>query len=298
MSPPTPRHTAHVLLTRLLPGILLLLTLGTCARPPERWNLLVISIDTLRADRVMAQATRPITPRIDEFASEGLLFTHVQSPRAKTTPAVASMMTGLYPHDHGVRDLTTPLAPRVPVLAETLRRRGWTTGAIIGNYVLKNRLSGMSRGFDLWVEDLPQTQGVPPSDVPQRTAESLTHGALVALGLESTPDPAGGGPTKPWIQGDEPWFLYLHYMDPHGLYDPPPEHRLFDRPGPEWIPPRIGVHEQHIAEYNVPDEARDAAGRIDAARGAGRAPPASRRAAERTRMTAPARSRCRCRPSW
>jgi arylsulfatase A-like enzyme len=242
-------------------------TFGTgCARKPARPNVLLITIDTLRLDRV----NKATTPHLSALAEEGLFFTHLQSPRAKTTPALASLMTGLYPHDHGVRDLTTPLPPRVPVLAEVYRRAGYATGALIGNYVVKTEFSGMQRGFDLWVEDLPQTQGVPPSDVPQRTARSMTDGALVALGLESGPGADGAGPTRSFVAADEPWFLWLHYMDPHGLYDAPAEHRLFEGGEPEYVPQdlRSGTSEEHepwLAEYNIPEDARGADGRIDAA---------------------------------
>ena len=81
-----------------------------CGRAPERPNVLVVVIDTLRADHLScAGYERETTPNLDRFAGEGLRFTHAQSPRAKTTPAVASIFTGLYPHGHGVRDLVTPL---------------------------------------------------------------------------------------------------------------------------------------------------------------------------------------------
>jgi arylsulfatase A-like enzyme len=241
-----------------------------CARKTPNPNVLVIVIDTLRADRVGSTGERITTPRLDEFAAEGLRFTHLQSPRAKTTPAVASLLTGLYPHDHGVRDLTTPLPRGVRTLAHGLSDAGWRTGAIVGNYVLQDQLSGLADGFDMWVEDLPDLQGGPPEDVPQRGAVSLTDGALRALDLSERPA-AGAGPERPFVREGKPWFLYLHYMDPHGLYDPPAEHAVFQSPEPRWIPPAStpapdGTGRQWIAEYNVLPQDRDAKGRIDAAR--------------------------------
>ena len=247
-----------------------LLAVQSCARKTPQPNVLVIVIDTLRADRVAARGDRVTTPRLDEFAQDALRFTHLQSPRAKTTPAVASLLTGLYPHDHGVRDLTTPLPNGVRTLAHGLSDAGWRTGAIVGNYVLKDELSGLSSGFDLWVEDLPELQGVPPEDVPQRGAVSLTDGALRALGLsETSADDAG--PDRPFVREGKPWFLYLHYMDPHGLYAPPPEHDVFESSEPRWIPPASepradGSGGQWIAEYNLLPSDRDEQGRIDAAR--------------------------------
>lgn len=248
--------------------------LPTCSKPPPRPNVLLVTIDTLRADRVGARdvpGARVTMPHLDAFARDALRFTHAETPRAKTTPAVVSLMTGLYPHAHGSRELLMPCDPKLPLFAERLRAAGYSTAAIIGNYVLTDRLAGLARGFDAWTEELPQTKGVPPDNVPERTAHSLTNGALVALGLaprnvEEAP------PTQPFVDAEKPWFLWLHYMDPHGLYDPPEEQRVFHSEKPEWIPeargaqdPKTTLHPRWIAEYNVPKDARDASGRIDAA---------------------------------
>ena len=224
------------------------LALAACSPEPERPNVLLITIDTLRADRLSSAGyARLTTPNLDRLAAEGLRFTHAQTPRAKTTPAIASLMTGLYPHDHGARDLLVPLDARHPVLAERLRDAGWSTAAIVGNYVLLDRFSGLARGFDRWTEELPDRQGVPPDDAPQRTAGSMSDAALAELARK---------------EGDEPWFLWLHYMDPHGLYDPPEEHRVFRSDVPDPIPDDPG----HVAEYNVPPGCRMDDGRVDAAR--------------------------------
>lgn len=241
----------------------------TCSKAPPRRNVLLITIDTLRADRVGApntDATRPATtPNLDRL---GVRFTHASTPRAKTTPALASLMTGLYPHEHGVRDVLNPLELRFPTLAERFRAGGWRTGAIVGNYVLQARFSGLERGFEQWTEELPQTQGVPPEDVPQRLARSLTDGALAALGLEESGSHDAGPRARVAAPG-EPWFVWLHYMDPHGAYEPPAEQRVFHSPS-EVIPGVSGdahaASRRFIAEYNVPAEARLADGRIDAAK--------------------------------
>lgn len=243
------------------------LPVAGCAKKSPKPNVLLIVVDTWRADR----ATPELTPELDAFARECLVFDHAQSPRAKTTPAVTSLMTGLYPHDHGVRDLTTPLATDVPVIAETMKQNGYRTGALVANYVLKRELSGLARGFDMWVEDLPEQGGVPPSDVPLRRATSLTDGALCALGLGQASDD-GAGPTETLIRRDLPWFLWVHYMDPHGLYAPPEPFRAdslaastgIERvPSPE-RPDRTSLSPQWVAEYNVPASARLTDGGIDA----------------------------------
>jgi arylsulfatase A-like enzyme len=228
-------------------------------------------VDTLRADHLGPQPDGTSwTPELDRFAAECVVLDHAQSPRAKTTPAVASLLTGLYPHDHGVRDLTTPLPAGVGTWAEALRAGGHATAAVVGNFVLRDELSGLARGFDLWVEDLPDESGVPPHDVPLRRADSLTDGVLCALGL-GEPSADGAGPRRPLARGARPWFLYAHYMDPHGAYDPPEPHRgaaLARAGAPEPLPPEPegSPHRRWIAEYNVPEEARLPGGGIDVAR--------------------------------
>jgi arylsulfatase A-like enzyme len=241
---------------------------GAGARPP---SVLLIVVDTLRADHLsMYGYGRDTSPRLSAFAQGAAVLERVGSPRAKTTPAVASLMTGLYPHEHGVRDLAQPLPAGVPVLAESFARAGYRTAAIVGNYVLTDARSGLARGFRLWVEDLPDRQGVPPDDVPQRRASSLTDGALVALGL-APPSQGGAGPHLAAGGPDDPFFLYLHYMDPHGAYDPPAEHRVFAAGPPEPIPaagdlPPHPFQELRVADYNAPAETRLPDGTIDAAR--------------------------------
>lgn len=236
------------------------LLLAGCVRPPERPNVLLITVDTLRADRLSHLGyPRETTPNLDALAARGLSFTRATTPRAKTTPAVASLMTGLYPHEHGVRDLSKPLSRRPALLAERFRKAGYDTLGMIGNYVLKAERSGLDRGFRTWIEDLPQKMGVPPDDVPQRTAQSMTDAALVALGLESpTPSVGLDGPAVRSAEG-RPFFAWVHYMDPHGIYEPPGEHDVFSAPMEAVSPPslleRAGRLRPHVAEYNVPDEA-------------------------------------------
>jgi arylsulfatase A-like enzyme len=253
--------------------LLVILPLVGCAKQRPKPNVLLIVVDTLRADHVGPQGDRPsLTPRLDEFARDCVVFDHAQSPRAKTTPAVASLMTGLYPHDHGVRDLTTPLGGHVPVWAEAFKTGGYRTGAIVGNYVLQKQLSGLDRGFDLWVEDLPGENGVPPSHVAMRGATSMTDGVLCALGL-GEPSADGAGPRKTFARPGQPWFLWAHYMDPHGAYEPPAIHA--DRalanlsgvpdPVPRGEQPAGAQHKRWVAEYNIPERARMADGSIDAA---------------------------------
>ena len=237
-------------------GLLPLALAAACAPPGggEHPNLLLITVDTLRADHLGCYGhERDTSPNLDRLAREGLLFTTASSPRAKTTPAVASMLSGVYPHAHGVRDLGAPLERNLPLLQELLRENGWTTAAIVGNFVLTRERSGLDRGFTTWIDDLPDVRGVPPHDAPQHTARSLTDAAIGVLEAR---------------QGR--WFLWLHYMDPHGAYAPPPEHDVFADAEPDLVPleaelSRSALHRYRVADYNVPADAT-VSGRIDANR--------------------------------
>ena len=240
-------------------GAALLVCLAACSPRPEHEppSVLLVTIDTLRADHLGSYGyARDTSPRLDALAAEGLAFADVSSPRAKTTPAVVSMLTGLYPHDHGVRDLAAPLPADGPrLLQEALGAAGWTTAAVIGNWVLTDERSGLARGFDLWVEELPDVRGVPPHAAPQRTAASLSDAAIELL-------------ERPELAGR--FFLWLHYMDPHGAYEAPEQHRVFRAAAPDWIPredelPPSRLHAYRLADYNVPAEAVED-GRVDAAR--------------------------------
>jgi len=241
---------------------------NSCARPAPRPNILLITIDTLRADRLGCyDEARGLTPHLDALAAEGLVFTRTTSPRAKTTPSVVSILTGLYPKDHGVRDLSIPLADDIALLPERLRAKGYRAGAIVGNWVLADERSGLARGFDLWIEDLPDVAGEPPHEVPERKAPSVTDAALVALGLDTLPPRNGPGPHRELAAGGQPWFLWLHYMDPHGPYDPAPE--LVPPSEPSLVADeaarlRPDAHPFLIAEQNVPSFAHTPDG-IDAA---------------------------------
>ena len=238
---------------------LALLVLAACGESaPPRPNVLLVTVDTLRADRLAPDTA----PRLAAFARECAVFPLAATPRAKTTPALASLLSGRYPHDHGVRDLAAPLRRDVPLLQERLREHGYRTGAIVGNWVLADERSGLARGFDLWCESLPQQGGVPPDLVPERTATSLTDAALVALGLARPPDGAFE-PRSALRAGDEPWFLWLHYMDPHGAYQPPAQFVAPVTAEPVSVEP--AGSRQRVARHNVPADAWLRADTFDAA---------------------------------
>ena len=193
-------------LRRLALGAALLLAAPPAPSPP-RPSILLITVDTLRPDALGWVAGRNETPALDALAREGFALPAVVSPVPLTLPAHTSLLTGLIPRRHGVRDNGQVLGPSPPTLAEHLRRQGYATAAFVSGYPLR-ALFGLDRGFDRYDDTLP----VGAEGWLERPAPDTTAAALA------------------WLRGaPRPFFLWVHYYDPHDPYTPP---RAFWRPGP------------------------------------------------------------------
>jgi arylsulfatase A-like enzyme len=166
-------------------------------------GVVVISIDTLRRDHVGAYGyARPTTPRLDALARDGLLAEDAVSTSSWTLPAHLSLLTSLDPGAHGGVDMEHGFNGRSPTLAETLRGAGYATHAVT-SHLYVSAVYGLDRGFD----HLDFHQDRKATDVADRAIDALDR------------------------LGDRPFFLFLHFYDPHWHYDPPPSTRaLFERP--------------------------------------------------------------------
>jgi arylsulfatase A-like enzyme len=153
---------------------------STCAQsgPKMVWNLLLISIDTLRADHLGAYGYRSVTPNLDRLAGEGVLFEHVYTPVPLTLPAHASLLTGRYPPATGVHENGEVLPSSIPTLAGQLRAKGFETAAFVGAFVLDRRF-GLSRGFDEYWGEFPlyRFAGADPSTIQIRADQVQTAAA-------------------------------------------------------------------------------------------------------------------------
>src|SRR5262249_8270931 len=192
-----------LVVTRAVVGMVVLCG---CARR-HRPNVLVVTVDTLRADRLgcygfgLAQ-----TPAIDRLANEGVRCTDAATSAPITLPAHSSIMTGLYPPAHGVRDNGNyALAPEAVTLAERLEAAGYRTGAFVSAAVLTRRY-GLDQGFevyddDLWTEDEPEL-----FMVRERPAARTADRALAWL--------------DDWRKNvpGRPFFMWIHFFDPHQPY--------------------------------------------------------------------------------
>jgi arylsulfatase A-like enzyme/Flp pilus assembly protein TadD len=169
-------------------------------------NLLLITIDTLRPDTLGWVAHANDTPAIDALAARGFRFPRAVTPVPLTLPAHVSIMTGLLPRRHGVRDNGQTFGAEAATLAESLRAAGWATAAFVSGFPLQ-RLFGLDRGFDHYDDALPEGR----EGWVERSAADTTAAVLGWLG--SAP---------------QPWFVWVHYYDPHDPYEPP---RAFWGPG-------------------------------------------------------------------
>ena len=166
-------------------------------------NLLLVTIDTLRADHVGASGdAKAQTAALDRLAREGVLVEEAVAHVPQTRPSHASILTGRYPYEHGLRDNAAgPLAPGMPTLATVLKAAGYDTAAFIGAYPV-SRSSGLDRGFDVY--DDPFETAVDGRT--ERRAQEVVDRALGWLAR-----PRG-----------RPFLAWVHLFDPHAPYNPPP----------------------------------------------------------------------------
>jgi choline-sulfatase len=180
------------------------LLLGACGKEcqPEpardvRVSILLVTLDTTRADAIGPEAEGVETPAFDALCARGRRFRQAYATVPETLPSHSSLMTGLYPAGHAVHENARYLSREHPVLAERLGQAGYHTAAFVSAFVLARRF-GLARGFAAYDDELPAGRA-------ERTARETTDRALAHL--------RPGSPT--------PLFLWVHYFDPHAPYAPP-----------------------------------------------------------------------------
>jgi arylsulfatase A-like enzyme/Flp pilus assembly protein TadD len=184
-----------------------LLLLGWLAAAPPP-SVVLITLDTTRADYVgRAEGSAPLTPNLDALATKGVRFRNALTASPLTLPAHCSLLTGLEPPAHGVRDNGVASLPAgIPTLAEAFAARGYRTAAVVASRVLDRRF-GLARGFEVYddfiVAEKPGEQGYPERDAAQITTAALAWSRSAKL------------------EARRPYFLWVHYYDPHAPYLPP-----------------------------------------------------------------------------
>ena len=197
--------------------------------PPGTANLLLVTLDTLRADHCSTYGyAHPTTPVLDTLGREGTVFEDAYTPTPTTGPSHSTLFTSGYPAAHGVLKNGYAMLAERRTLAEVLRGAGWQTGAVVSAFPLAARF-GYGRGFEHFDDEFPvETASSPWNEWEgfrlrggfDRRGDATTDRALAWLARTS---PA------------RPWFLWVHYFDPHAPYDPPPGYRRLVRdPGERW----------------------------------------------------------------
>ncbi|HUN81762.1 MAG TPA: sulfatase-like hydrolase/transferase [Phycisphaerae bacterium] len=169
-------------------------------------NLLLVTLDTTRADHIGCYGYSPAaTPTIDGLARRGALFESAYPQAPLTAVSHTTMLTGLYPKEHGIHDNGgVSLDPIHPTLATVFKSHGYKTGAFVASYVLDHRF-GLANGFDLYDDDLGKFEMTEMINERQRRGDFVTNGALKWLDQNKSSQ----------------FFCWVHYYDPHEPYDPP-----------------------------------------------------------------------------
>ena len=195
--------------------IAILLFPVSCSSPgkpnPSRPNVVLVTVDTLRADRLGAYGNGSgLTPNLDRLARSGVLFENASAAAPLTLPSHASILTGTYPLRHGIRDNGGyHLAPESVTLAETLAAKGYRTGAFVGAFVLDSRW-GLDQGFERYFDDFDFA-----------SFDDVSLGSVSRRGDEVVAEALG------WmgeVKGGA-FFAWVHLYDPHAPYEPPEPHK-------------------------------------------------------------------------
>ncbi|NNE08347.1 MAG: sulfatase [Gemmatimonadetes bacterium] len=225
----------------VLIGILGIGAILACSGGGEpRGNVILITLDTTRADRIGAYGhPGSMTPAIDRLAIEGALYTDCIAPVPTTLAAHTSILSSLAPREHHVPRNGFLVPEDVYTFPEELQKSGYRTGAFIGAFPLHGQF-GLGRGFGTYDDELDET---PDGGEVERRADRVTDRALAWL--------AGGG--------DAPFFLWVHYFDVHWPYDPPGSWGEARRPPGSALDP-TNVETLHDIRFGrVPFEADDRA---------------------------------------
>jgi arylsulfatase len=190
-------------------GILFFMySFGCHSRKPVETNVILITIDTLRADHLGCYGyQRGTSPSIDKFAKKSVVFTQCVTQATATAASHASIFTSLYPPAHGVIRNSLSLSPDVPSLVGVFEKNNYRTGAFVSSIVMGS-LRGLDQGFQMY-DDILESRELNREDAYERPADLTTAAAVDWI--------QNGGKTK--------FFAWIHYIDPHGAYYPPKEYR-------------------------------------------------------------------------
>jgi arylsulfatase A-like enzyme/Flp pilus assembly protein TadD len=174
--------------------------------PNPDMNVVLVTIDTLRADMLSCYGGPVPTPNLDALAAHGARFTFAHAHAVVTLVSHTTILTGRLPYEHGIRDNSGFRVPDGTVTAATrFKAAGFSTSAFIGGYPLTKRF-GLTPGFDAYDDQLPEERGLVTFSMPERRADVVVSRAVDWIGRQNSK-----------------FFSWVHVFDPHAPYTPPPE---------------------------------------------------------------------------
>lgn len=174
---------------------------GQPAAPALRPSILLVTLDTTRADAIGPDAVGIETQAFNALAARGARFTQAYAAVPETLPSHVTMLTGVFPATHTVHENARPIPATTEVAAERLRKSGYRTAAFVSSFILARQF-GLGRGFETYDDALPQA-------AVERSARETTDAAVAYLSQKAS----------------QPVFLWVHYFDPHYPYTPPEPYR-------------------------------------------------------------------------
>lgn len=242
MPRPWPVRLAARRLPRLLPVLVLLLggVFGGsgCQRGPERPDIVLVTIDTLRADHCSAYGYPvPTTPVLDALAKRGVLYRRAYAESATTAPSHAVLLTGRHFRTLGVTRNGATVPDEAVTLAETLREQGYATAGFISSYPLRSRF-GFGQGFDVYDDTFETAE----ASIGRRKEGEKSFDRLAAATVEHA---------LAWLaqrEDDRPVFIWMHFVDPHAPYRAPEKFEAV------WPGPSRPVVERYDAEVRYADK--------------------------------------------
>lgn len=177
-------------------------------QPVADRNILLVTIDTLRADALSSYGGPASTPNLDRLAASGARFTFAHAHAVVTLPSHTSILTGRFPYEHGMRDNSGfRVKEGTGTLATWLKAAGFSTGAFVGGFPVTKRF-GLAPGFDVYDDQMPELTGALTISMPERPADQVVARAIDWIGAQQNR-----------------FFSWVHVFDPHSPYEPPEPHR-------------------------------------------------------------------------
>ena len=208
--------------------------------PAADRNILLVTIDTLRADALSSYGGPARTPNIDKLAAAGARFTFAHGHAVVTLPSHTSILTGQLPYEHGMRDNSGfRVKDGTETLATRLKAAGFATGAFVGGFPLTKRF-GLAPGFDVYDDQIPELTGAIAISMPERRADAVVTRAVDWIGSQRNK-----------------FFAWVHVFDPHSPYKPPEPHLANHASQPyygevEWTDRALGALFDRLATLSRP----------------------------------------------